>query len=312
MFNIKQIFNKTYEYLIIIITLILISIIIIANIFIVGPSEEAIVLRLGKLNRTLDSGIHVKIPLIEEKFILPVKIVQEIKFGFIISPSDFIRENDNANDEGMIITGDLNIINIEWLVQYKIRDPYSFKFKVEDPETTIKDIAKSSMNRLIGDNTIFEIINDNRVGVTEGVKSSMNEIIDNYNLGIDVVQVQIRNALPPKGKVYEAFEDVNIAIQDKNKYINEGKKEFNQIVPKIKGEALKVIEEARGYKESRINNALADTEIFNAILDAYLKNPDITKERLYNEAMKEILENKDNIELIDKNLKNFLPFKEVK
>ncbi|APS98421.1 HflK protein [Borreliella mayonii] len=311
MFDIKKFFNKTYEYLIIIITLILISIIVIANIFIVGPSEEAIVLRLGKLNRTLDSGIHVKIPLIEEKFIVPVKIVQEIKFGFIISPND-IRENNNASDESMIITGDLNIINIEWLVQYKIRDPYSFKFKVEDPETTIKDIAKSSMNRLIGDNTIFEIINDNRVGVTEGVKSSMNEIIDNYNLGIDVVQVQIRNALPPKGKVYEAFEDVNIAIQDKNKYINEGKKEFNQIVPKIKGEALKVIEEARGYKESRINNALADTEIFNAILDAYLKNPDITKERLYNETMKEILENKDNIELIDKNFKNFLPFKEVK
>ncbi|AIK18511.1 FtsH protease activity modulator HflK [Borreliella afzelii] len=311
MFNIKQIFNKTYEYLIIIITLILILIIVIANVFIVGPSEEAIVLRLGKLNRTLDSGIHLKIPLIEEKFIVPVKIVQEIKFGFIISPND-IRENNNTSDESMIITGDLNIINIEWLVQYKIRDPYSFKFKVEDPETTIKDIAKSSMNRLIGDNTIFEIINDNRVGVTEGVKSSMNEIIDNYNLGIDVVQVQIRNALPPKGKVYEAFEDVNIAIQDKNKYINEGKKEFNQIVPKIKGEALKVIEEARGYKESRINNALADTEIFNAILDAYLKNPDITKERLYNETMKEILENKDNIELIDKNLKNFLPFKEVK
>ncbi|EED28939.1 FtsH protease activity modulator HflK [Borreliella garinii] len=311
MFDIKQIFNKTYEYLVIIITLVLILIIIIANIFIVGPSEEAIVLRLGKLNRTLDSGIHVKIPLIEEKFIVPVKIVQEIKFGFLMSPNDF-RENDNSGDESMIITGDLNIINIEWLVQYKIRDPYSFKFKVEDPETTIKDIAKSSMNRLIGDNTIFEIINDNRVGVTEGVKSSMNEIIDNYNLGIDVVQVQIRNALPPKGKVYEAFEDVNIAIQDKNKYINEGKKEFNQIVPKIKGEALKVIEEARGYKESRINNALADTEIFNAILDAYLKNPDITKERLYNETMKEILENKDNIELIDKNLKNFLPFKEVK
>ncbi|WP_215537865.1 FtsH protease activity modulator HflK [Borreliella bavariensis] len=311
MFDIKQIFNKTYEYLVIIITLVLLLIIIIANIFIVGPSEEAIVLRLGKLNRTLDSGIHVKIPLIEEKFIVPVKIVQEIKFGFLMSPNDF-RENDNSGDEGMIITGDLNIINIEWLVQYKIRDPYSFKFKVEDPETTIKDIAKSSMNRLIGDNTIFEIINDNRVGVTEGVKSSMNEIIDNYNLGIDVVQVQIRNALPPKGKVYEAFEDVNIAIQDKNKYINEGKKEFNQIVPKIKGEALKVIEEARGYKESRINNALADTEIFNAILDAYLKNPDITKERLYNETMKEILENKDNIELIDKNLKNFLPFKEVK
>ncbi|APJ08900.1 FtsH protease activity modulator HflK [Borreliella afzelii] len=311
MFNIKQIFNKTYEYLIIIITLILILIIVIANVFIVGPSEEAIVLRLGKLNRTLDSGIHLKIPLIEEKFIVPVKIVQEIKFGFIISPND-TRENNNTSDESMIITGDLNIINIEWLVQYKIRDPYSFKFKVEDPETTIKDIAKSSMNRLIGDNTIFEIINDNRVGVTEGVKSSMNEIIDNYNLGIDVVQVQIRNALPPKGKVYEAFEDVNIAIQDKNKYINEGRKEFNQIVPKIKGEALKVIEEARGYKESRINNALADTEIFNAILDAYLKNPDITKERLYNETMKEILENKDNIELIDKNLKNFLPFKEVK
>ncbi|QMU99005.1 FtsH protease activity modulator HflK [Borrelia sp. A-FGy1] len=309
MLNIPKFFNKTYEYTIIIIVFAIISIIIISNVFVVGPSEEAIVLRLGRLNRTLESGIHIKIPLIEEKFILPVKIVQEVKLGF---NTDNNRGINAGEDEGIIITGDLNIINIEWLVQYKINDPYSFMFKVQDPEETIKDIAKSSMNRLIGDNTIFEIINDNRVGVTEGVKSSMNEIIKTYNLGIDIVQVQIRNAMPPKGKVYEAFEDVNIAIQDKNKFINEGKKEFNQIVPKIRGEALKVIEEAKGYKESRINNALADTKIFNAILNAYIKDPEITKERIYNETMKEILENKDNIEIIDKNLKNFLPFKEIK
>ncbi|AYE36091.1 FtsH protease activity modulator HflK [Borrelia turcica IST7] len=309
MLNIPKFFNKTYEYTIILIVLVIIAIIIISNVFVVGPSEEAIVLRLGRLNRTLESGIHIKIPLIEEKFIVPVKIVQEVKFGF---NTDNNRGINAGEDEGIIITGDLNIINVEWLVQYKISDPYSFMFKVQDPEETIKDIAKSSMNRLIGDNTIFEIINDNRVGVTEGVKSSMNEIIKTYNLGIDIVQVQIRNAMPPKGKVYEAFEDVNIAIQDKNKFINEGKKEFNQIVPKIRGEALKVLEEAKGYKESRINNALADTKIFNAILNAYIKDPEITKERIYNETMKEILENKDSIEIIDKNLKNFLPFKEVK
>ncbi|UGQ17009.1 FtsH protease activity modulator HflK [Borrelia sp. RT1S] len=309
MLNIPKFFNKTYEYTIVLIILIIIAVIVISNVFVVGPSEEAIVLRLGRLNRTLESGIHIKIPLIEEKFILPVKIVQEVKFGF---NSDNNRGINVGEDEGVIITGDLNIINVEWLVQYKINDPYSFMFKVQDPEETIKDIAKSSMNRLIGDNTIFEIINDNRVGVTEGVKSSMNEIIKTYNLGIDIVQVQIRNAMPPKGKVYEAFEDVNIAIQDKNKFINEGKKEFNQIVPKIKGEALKVLEEAKGYKESRINNALADTKIFNAILNAYIKDPEITRERLYNETMKEILENKDNIEIIDKNFKNFLPFKEIK
>ncbi|UGQ15899.1 FtsH protease activity modulator HflK [Borrelia sp. RT5S] len=309
MLNIPKFFNKTYEYTIVLIILIIIAVIVISNVFVVGPSEEAIVLRLGRLNRTLESGIHIKIPLIEEKFILPVKIVQEVKFGF---NSDNNRGINVGEDEGVIITGDLNIINVEWLIQYKINDPYSFMFKVQDPEETIKDIAKSSMNRLIGDNTIFEIINDNRVGVTEGVKSSMNEIIKTYNLGIDIVQVQIRNAMPPKGKVYEAFEDVNIAIQDKNKFINEGKKEFNQIVPKIKGEALKVLEEAKGYKESRINNALADTKIFNAILNAYIKDPEITRERLYNETMKEILENKDNIEIIDKNFKNFLPFKEIK
>ncbi|UER67398.1 FtsH protease activity modulator HflK [Borrelia sp. BU AG58] len=309
MLNIPKFFNKTYEYTIMLIILAIIAIIIISNVFVVGPSEEAIVLRLGRLNRTLESGIHIKIPLIEEKFIVPVKIVQEVKFGF---NTDNNRGVNVGEDEGIIITGDLNVINVEWLVQYKISDPYSFMFKVQDPEETIKDIAKSSMNRLIGDNTIFEIINDNRVGVTEGVKSSMNEIIKTYNLGIDIVQVQIRNAMPPRGKVYEAFEDVNIAIQDKNKFINEGKKEFNQIVPKIRGEALKILEEAEGYKESRINNALADTKIFNAILDAYIKDPEITRERLYNETMKEILENKDNIEIIDKNLKNFLPLKEIK
>ncbi|AHH03167.1 Protease activity modulator HflK [Borrelia nietonii YOR] len=307
--NILKFFNKTYEYMIILIILVIILIITIANIFVVGPSEEAIVLRLGKLNRILEPGIHIKIPLIEEKAIVPVKIVQEVKFGF--NANNNIEANLDEN-EGIIITGDLNIIKVEWLVQYKISDPYSFIFKVEDPEKTIIDIAKSSMNRLIGDNTIFEIINDNRVGVTEGVKASMNEIIKTYDLGIDIVQVQIRNAMPPRGKVYEAFEDVNIAIQDKNKFVNEGRKEFNQIIPKIRGEALKVIEEAKGYKESRINNALADTTIFNAILNAYIQNPEITIERIYNETMREILESRDNIEIIDKNLNNFLPFKEVK
>ncbi|WP_040236009.1 FtsH protease activity modulator HflK [Borrelia crocidurae] len=301
--------NRTYEYTIILIVLVIILIITISNVFIVGPSDEAVILRLGKLNRILEPGIHIKIPLIEEKLIVPVKIIQEVKFGFNANNNMVINPDE---DEGIIITGDLNIIKVEWLVQYKISDPYSFMFKVEDPEKTITDIAKASMNRLIGDNTIFEIINDNRVGVTEGVRDSMNEIIKTYNLGIDIIQVQIRNAMPPKGKVYEAFEDVNIAIQDKNKFINEGKKEFNQIIPKIRGEALKLIEEAKGYKENRINSALAETAIFNAILDAYIKDPEITRERIYNETMKEILENKDNIEIIDKNLKNFLPFKEVK
>ncbi|AGT27198.1 FtsH protease activity modulator HflK [Borrelia miyamotoi] len=307
--NITKFLNKTYDYMITLIVLVIILIIAISNIFIVGPSEEAIVLRLGKLNRTLESGIYIKIPLIEDKVIVPVKIVQEVKFGFNTNNKT---ATYSGEDEGIIITGDLNIINVEWLVQYKISDPYSFMFKVEHPEETIKDIAKSSMNKLIGDNTIFEIINDNRVGVTEGVKISMNEIIKKYNLGIDIVQVQIRNAMPPKGKVYEAFEDVNIAIQDKNKFINEGKKKFNQVIPKIRGEALKLIEEAQGYKVNRINNALAETAIFNAILSAYTKAPEITIERIYNEAMREILENKDNIEIIDKNLNNFLPFKEVK
>ncbi|BDU63119.1 protein HflK [Candidatus Borrelia fainii] len=307
--DILKFFNKTYEYMIILIVLVITLLITIANIFVVGPSDEAIVLRLGKLNRILEPGIHIKIPLIEEKLIVPVKIVQEVKFGF--TTNNNTRPNLNE-DDGIIITGDLNIIKVEWLVQYKISDPYSFMFKVEDPAKTITDIAKSSMNRLIGDNTIFEIINDNRVGVTEGVKVSMNEIIKTYDLGIDIVQVQIRNAMPPKGKVYEAFEDVNIAIQDKNKFINEGRKKFNQIIPKIKGEALKLIEEAKGYKENRINTALAETAIFNAILNAYIKDPEITRERIYNETIKEILESKDNIEIIDKNLNNFLPFKEVK
>ncbi|AAX17539.1 MULTISPECIES: FtsH protease activity modulator HflK [Borrelia] len=307
--DILKFFNKTYEYMIILIVLVIILLITIANIFVVGPSDEAIVLRLGKLNRILEPGIHIKIPLIEEKLIVPVKIVQEVKFGFNTNNNTGPNLNE---DDGIIITGDLNIIKVEWLVQYKISDPYSFMFKVEDPAKTITDIAKSSMNRLIGDNTIFEIINDNRVGVTEGVKASMNEIIKTYDLGIDIVQVQIRNAMPPKGKVYEAFEDVNIAIQDKNKFINEGRKKFNQIIPKIRGEALKLIEEAKGYKENRINTALAETAIFNAILNAYIKDPEITRERIYNEAMKEILESKDNIEIIDKNLNNFLPFKEVK
>ena len=193
--------------------------------------------------------------------------------------------------------------------QYKISDPYSFMFKVQDPEETIKDIAKSSMNRLIGDNTIFEIINDNRVGVTEGVNLSMNEIIKTYNLGIDIVQVQIRNAMPPKEKFMKHLKMLILRFKIKINSLMRERKNLIKSFQKSGGEALKVLEEAKGYKESRINNALADTKIFNAILNAYIKDPEITRERIYNETMKEILENKDSIEIIDKNLKTSCPLR---
>ena len=296
-----------------VIMLIVIALIAFSGIKVIPTTDNGVVTRFGKYTKTLDSGLNFVIPFVDQVYKVPVKTVQKEEFGFRTARSSERSEYQNAIlRESSMLTGDLNIINVEWVIQYKIVDPKAWLFNVEEDQRnkTVRDISKSVVNSLVGDRAIMDIISLDRDSIAVLAQEKMNEKYKQIGIGISVSSVQLQNIVPPE-EVQAAFEDVNIAIQDMNRLINEGKEAYNKEIPKAKGEAQKMIEEARGYASERINKANGDVARFNAVYSEYVKAPDITRRRLYLETLDAIFKNNENITLIDKNLKNFLPLKEL-
>ena len=296
-----------------VIILIVIALIAFSGIKVIPTTDNGVVTRFGKYTKTLDSGLNFVIPFVDQVYKVPVKTVQKEEFGFRTARSSERSEYQNSIlSESSMLTGDLNIINVEWVIQYKIMDPKAWLFNVDEEQRnkTVRDISKSVVNSLVGDRAIMDIISLDRDSIAVLAQEKMNEKYKQMGLGISVSSVQLQNIVPPY-EVQAAFEDVNIAIQDMNRLINEGKEAYNKEIPKAKGEAQKMIEEARGYASERINKANGDVARFNAVYSEYVKAPDITRRRLYLETLDSIFKNNENITLIDKNLKNFLPLKEL-
>ena len=281
--------------------------------FVVDQSEQAVIIRFGRDMRTLGPGLHFKLPFgIEENINIPTQKVQTLTFGY--------RSQDNSGslvgareytDESTMLTGDLNIVDVEWIVQYRIANPKSYLFSVKDKETTIRDISQSIMNQLVGDLPILSVMTNQRTQIEYDVQKEMQKIFDRYGFGLEIVTVKLQNIVPPKGDVQDAFEDVNKAIQDMNRLINEGKQYYNQEIPSARGEAEKIVAEAKGYASERVNQAKGDTARFDAMREEYQKNPNITATRLYIEAMGDILSSDGNLTLIDSSLDNFLPIANI-
>lgn len=281
--------------------------------FVVDQSEQAVVMRFGRYSRTVGPGLQFKLPFgIEENVNLPTQKVQTLTFGY--------RSQDNSGsltkarqytDESTMLTGDLNIVDVEWIVQYRIKDPKAYLFSVKDKETTIRDISQSIMNQLVGDLPILTVMTNQRTQIEYDAQVAMQEIFDRYNFGLEVVTVKLQNIVPPEGDVQDAFEDVNKAIQDMNRLINEGKQYYNQEIPAARGEAEKIVAEAEGYASERVNRAKGDAARFDAMRQAYDLSPEITSTRLYIETMEEILSGDGELTLIDHTLDNFLPLKQI-
>ena len=249
----------------------------------------------------------------DQVYKVPVKTVQKEEFGFRTSKAGERSEYQNSMlNESSMLTGDLNIINVEWVIQYKIMDPKAWLFNVDEEQRnkTVRDISKSVVNSLVGDRAIMDIISLDRDSIAVLAQEKMNEKYKQLGLGIAVSSVQLQNVVPPED-VQQAFEDVNIAIQDMNRMISEGKEAYNKEIPKAKGDADRMIQEARGYAAERVNKAEGDVARFNAVYVEYSKAPDITKRRLYLETLDKIFANTDKVIFIDKNVKNFLPLKNL-
>jgi membrane protease subunit HflK len=310
--KVKNISPKLVIWIIVAVVLIML---VLSSFFVVDQTEQAVVLRLGKYNRTVGPGLQTKIPLgIETSYNVPTQVVQTMTFGYRSnSPTSPLFGNSDYTTESLMLTGDLNIIDVQWIIQYKIENPVDWMFNVESRETTLRDISQSVMNKLVGDLPILSVMTSERTRIEIEAQENMQKIFDAYELGVRVVTVKLQNIVPPVGEVQDAFEDVNKAIQDMNRLINEGKQNYNKVIPSARGEANKLIQQAQGYAAERVNQAKGDVARFNSVREVYEQSQTITRTRLYIETMEAIINPTESgsVTLVDKNLGNFLPVQMV-
>ena len=284
-----------------------------SSFYVVDETENAVITRLGKYTQTVGSGLHYKLPYgIDKAYTVPVKVVQTEQFGFKTVKSGRNNEyKNNIGAESTMLTGDRNIVDVEWIIQYRIVDPKQWLFGVYEKQQTIRDISRSVINTLVGDRAILDVMGSERTSIETLALDMMNENFKQLGLGINVIAVKLQNIVPPSG-VQDAFEDVNKATQDMNRFINEGKEAYNAEIPRAQGEADRQLQIAEGYAAERVNMAKGDVARFNAVYEEYKRSPKVTKERIYLETMDEIFGSEKKPELIDGELSNMLPIKQLK
>ncbi len=277
--------------------------------FTVEPEEVGVVLRLGQYTRTADPGLNFKLPLgIENVYKVPVERQLKLEFGFRTTTPG-VRTQYSARgylEESLMLTGDLNAAQVEWIVQYRINDPYKFLFRVRNAVKTFRDINEAMMREIVGDRTVDEVLTVGRQEVASTVAMRLQEISDQYELGIKVVQVVLQDVNPPES-VKPAFNEVNEAQQEREKLINQAKSEYNKVIPRARGEAARTIEEARGYAVERVNNARGEASKFNAVFKEYLKAKEVTHQRIYLETMSDVLQKVGRKLITDEEATGILP-----
>ena len=273
------------------------------------PAEAVgVVLRFGKFEAIREPGLHFKLPFgIDEILPVAVKRQQKHEFGFGTSgatnPHQFSNEQDREKN---MVTGDLNTALVEWVVQYRLDDPRLFLFSVRRPEDTLRDLSESIMREIIGDRTVDEVITIGRQDIENSSLLRLREVTKEFQLGIAVDQVQLKNINPPL-EVKASFDEVNKAKQDRENMMNIANGEYNKVVPRASGEAEQKISVAEGYKLKRVNEALGDVAAFNAVLAEYLKAPDVTRTRIYLETMAEVLPQVKERVIVDDKITQLLP-----
>lgn len=275
----------------------------------VGAESEGVVQRFGKLFKTVEPGLHLKLPLgIDQVTVVPTRRQLKLEFGFATSGyvTNPVQATEDQDDEKSMVTGDLNAALVEWVVQYRIDDPGQYLFEVRNPGETLRDLSEAAMREVIGDRTVDELITIGRQDIEVEALARMQELSKRYHLGIRVDQVQLKNVNPPS-PVQASFNEVNKAQQDRENAINIANGEYNKAVPKAKGQADENIRAAEGYRFKRVNEAEGDAAAFTAVLQQYVKAPEITRTRLYLETMGDVLPQMGQKIIVDESLRQLLP-----
>lgn len=293
------------KYLVIALVVLLL---LVTSLFQIGPEEVGVITRFGRYVRKVEPGLNLKIPIVERLYKVAVERQQKEEFGFRTTQPGIKSEYSKVGtaDESLMLTGDLNLADVEWIVQYRIIDPYSYLFKVREPVTTLRDISEASMREIVGDRTVNEVLTVGRAEIAMSVHQKIQELCTEYSLGIRIEQVVLQDVNPPD-PVKDAFNDVNQAQQERETLINQARSEYNKVIPKAKGQAEETIQRAEGYATERVNNALGESARFNALYYEYVKAPEVTKRRIYLETMEEVIPKLGHKIITDENGRNVLP-----
>jgi membrane protease subunit HflK len=277
----------------------------------VEPDEVGVVRRLGKFVGTSDPGPHFRLPYgIDRVRNVPVQRQLKMEFGFRTQATNgqttYAEPSADLRRESLMLTGDLNVAVVEWIVQYKIKDPFSFLFRVRNVDETLRSLSEAAMRSVVGDHSVNEVLTTGRQKVATDAKEFLQQLADRYDAGVDIQQVVLQDVNPPD-PVKPSFNEVNQAIQEKERAINEAQADLNKAIPRARGVSEQMIRAAEGYAIERVNRARGEALRFTALHDEYRKNPDVTRRRLYLETVAEVLPRAGQKVIIDEAAKGMTP-----
>ncbi|MDD9951193.1 MAG: FtsH protease activity modulator HflK [Zetaproteobacteria bacterium] len=270
----------------------------------IDTTQRGVITRFGAYYGIADEGPHFKIPFgIDHVYKVEVTRVHEEQFGF--RKGEKISA-ERARVESLMLTGDLKVAVVEWSLQYRIHNPKKFLFNAVRVDKNIRDISISVMRRVVGDKLVTDVLTTDRISIAQVAKKLTQETLDRFDMGVLITNLNLQNVTPPE-MVRDAFNEVNIAKQEADQLINQAKGNYNKVIPKAEGLANQHIDEAKAYAVEKVNHALGNAERFNKVLLSYKKAPLVTKQRLYLEAMEELLGKSQGVTVIDKSLQGLLP-----
>ena len=281
-----------------------------STMFVVDQRQFGVVYALGQIKKVItEPGLNFKLPLGAETVIkVPVERQLKEEFGFRTVQSG-VRSQYSDRDfdgESLMLTGDLNIADVEWVVQYRIVDAYDFLFKVRSVRDTFRAMTEAVVREAVGDRTVNEVLTVGRQEVASLVEQNLQALCDQYETGIKVEQVVLQNVNPPE-KVKPSFNAVNQAQQEREERINTAQREYNQVIPRARGEAQQTVEQAEGYALDRVNRSQGDAARFTALYDEYRKAPEVTRKRIYLETLAKVLPKAGKKVVVDESVKGLVP-----
>ena len=293
--------KKSARPIILIVAVLVLIVGVYSSMYEVNTEETGVVLRFGKFTTFAAPGLHFKIPFgVDNVYLVPTGRVLKEEFGFRSSEPGArpVLSMRGLEEESLTLTGDLNVSDIKWIVQYQIRDPYKYVFGIHDPVGTIRDVAEAMVRRAVGNANVTQVLTTERVSLALTVESSLQETLDNYDIGVQIVTVRFQDVTPPD-PVKGAFNEVNESEQQKESLILQARAQFNQEVPRARGEAQRALQEAEGYAVERVNRARGETNRFLALLTEYKRAPEVTRQRIFIETMEQVLPQLDETYIMD-------------
>ncbi|MBP6218020.1 MAG: FtsH protease activity modulator HflK [Oligoflexales bacterium] len=271
----------------------------------VDTAHKGVVTRFGAFSHISDEGPHFKIPFgVDRVFQVPVTRVHELQFGFRKGGESI--DPETARQESLMLTGDLNVALVEWILQFRISEPQDYLFRVAQVEKSIRDVSISVMRRVVGDKLVSDVLTTDRVVIAEKARKLTQATLDHYRIGVEITKISLQNVTPPE-IVKPAFNEINIAKQEMEQWINQAQEVYNKVIPEAEGKAAKLVSEAEAYAIELVNRAKGDSEKFARVYTAYKDSPVLTKKRLYLETMEELFKNAKKVTLVDEKIKGVLP-----